>query len=72
MAKLLTECIGTFLLVLTSGLAVLDGTALAPLAIGSVLVVLAYLGGTSRAPTTTRRRASPLSCEARSPVSPTP
>ena len=45
MAKLLTECIGTFFLVLTIGLTVLDGTPLAPLAIGSALMVMVYMGG---------------------------
>jgi aquaporin Z len=45
MAKLVTECIGTFFLVLTIGLTVLDGTALAPLAIGSALMVMVYMGG---------------------------
>ena len=45
MAKLLTELIGTFVLVLTIGLTVVDGTPMAPIAIGSVLVALVYMGG---------------------------
>ncbi len=45
MAKLLTEFIGTFFLVLTVGLSVLSGTPLAPLAIGSALMVMVYMGG---------------------------
>jgi aquaporin Z len=44
-AKLLTEGIGTFFLVLTIGLTVLSGLAWAPLAIGSVLMVMVYMGG---------------------------
>jgi aquaporin Z len=40
-----TEAIGTFFLVLTVGLTVLSGTALAPLAIGSALMVMVYMGG---------------------------
>ena len=45
MSRYLTEVIGTFFLVFTIGLTVLDGTALAPLAIGSVLMVMVYMGG---------------------------
>ncbi len=45
MHKYLTEFIGTFFLVLTIGLAVLSGSALAPLAIGSALMVMVYMGG---------------------------
>ena len=44
-AKLLTEAIGTFFLVLTIGLTVLGETPLAPLAIGSALMVMVYMGG---------------------------
>lgn len=44
-AKLLTEFIGTFFLVLTIGMTVLIGTDFAPIAIGAVLVVLVYMGG---------------------------
>jgi aquaporin Z len=45
--KLIVEAIGTFFLVLTVGLAVSDpgAGALAPLAIGSVLMVMVYAGG---------------------------
>ena len=45
MNKLLTELIGTFFLVLTIGLVVSSGTPLGALAIGSVLVVMVYMGG---------------------------
>lgn len=44
-AKLLTEGIGTFFLVLTVGLTVLAGVDAAPLAIGAVLMVMVYMGG---------------------------
>jgi len=43
--KLLTEFIGTFFLVLTIGLTVLNGTPFAPLAIGCSLMVMVYMGG---------------------------
>jgi len=45
MAKYLTEAIGTFFLVLTIGLSVLSGSDWAPLAIGSALMVMVYMGG---------------------------
>ena len=45
MRKYLTEFIGTFGLVFTVGCAVMSGSALAPLAIGAVLMVLVYAGG---------------------------
>ena len=45
MAKLITEFIGTFFLVLTIALTVVSGSTLAPLAIGSVLMVMVYMGG---------------------------
>ena len=45
MNRYLTEFIGTFFLVLTIGLSVLSGSALAPLAIGSALMVMVYMGG---------------------------
>ncbi len=45
MKTYLTEFIGTFFLVLTICLAVLSGTQLAPLAIGSALMVMVYMGG---------------------------
>ena len=41
----LTEFIGTFFLVLTIGLTVLGGTPFAPLAIGSALMIMVYMGG---------------------------
>jgi len=45
MAKYVTEFIGTFFLVLTIGLCVNQGVAMAPLAIGSALMVMIYMGG---------------------------
>jgi aquaporin Z len=45
MNRYLTELIGTFFLVLTIGLSVLSGSALAPIAIGSGLMVMVYMGG---------------------------
>ncbi|MCI0408976.1 MAG: aquaporin, partial [Acidobacteria bacterium] len=47
MNKYLVEFIGTFFLVLTIGFAVLEPGAgpLAPLAIGSALMVMVYAGG---------------------------
>ena len=45
MARLLTELIGTFFLVLTIGLSVLGGFPLPPLAIGAMLMVMVYMGG---------------------------
>jgi aquaporin Z len=47
MARFLVEFIGTFFLVTTIGLAVIEpgAGALAPLAIGSVLMVMVYAGG---------------------------
>src|SRR5205085_7626344 len=39
------EVLGTFFLVLTIGLSVLAGSSLAPLAIGSSLMVMVYMGG---------------------------
>jgi aquaporin Z len=41
----LTEFIGAFFLVLTIGLTSISGLALAPLAIGSALMVMVYMGG---------------------------
>jgi aquaporin Z len=43
--KLLTEFIGTFFLVLTIGLTVTAGSQFAPLAIGTALMVMVYMGG---------------------------
>ena len=45
MKNYLTEFIGTFFLVLTIGLTVVGGSPLAPLAIGSALMVMVYMGG---------------------------
>ena len=45
MKNYLTEFIGTFFLVLTIGLTVTGETPFAPLAIGSVLMVMVYMGG---------------------------
>ncbi len=45
MVKYLTEFIGTFFLVLTIGLTVLGGSSMAPLAIGSALMIMVYMGG---------------------------
>lgn len=45
MARLVTEFIGTFFLVLIVGLSVLSGSSFAPLAIGAGLMVLVYMGG---------------------------
>src|SRR5262245_42304223 len=43
--KLLTEFVGTLLFLFSISAAVLTGTAMAPLAIGSALMVLVYMGG---------------------------
>jgi aquaporin Z len=45
MKKLLTEFIGTFFLVFTIGLTTTANSPFAPLAIGSVLMVMVYMGG---------------------------
>lgn len=45
MSRYLTELIGAFFLVLTIGLTTVQGAAMAPLAIGSVLMVMVYMGG---------------------------
>ncbi len=45
MRAYLTEFIGTFFLVLTIGLSVTGGSAMAPLAIGLALMVMVYAGG---------------------------
>jgi aquaporin Z len=45
MGVYLTEFIGTFFLVLTIGLTVLEGTPLAPIAIGASLMIMVYMGG---------------------------
>ena len=45
MKNYLTELIGTFFLVLTIGLTVLGESPFAPLAIGSALMIMVYMGG---------------------------
>lgn len=45
MKKYIVEFIGTFFLVFTVGLAVRQGAALAPIAIGSILMVMIFAGG---------------------------
>lgn len=45
MSRYVTEAVGTFFLVFTIGLTALNGTPLAPLAIGSALMVMVYMGG---------------------------
>ena len=45
MKNLVTEFIGTFFLVLTVGLTVLNGSPMAPLAIGCSLMIMVYMGG---------------------------
>jgi aquaporin Z len=45
MKNYLTEALGTFFLVLVIGLAVSSGSEFAPLAIGTVLMVMVYAGG---------------------------
>ncbi len=45
MKRYVTELIGTFFLVFTIGMVVVAGTAAAPLAIGSMLMVMVYMGG---------------------------
>src|SRR3954463_1797251 len=45
MRNYLTEFLGTFFLVLTVGLTVLNGSPLAPLAIGASLMIMVYMGG---------------------------
>ncbi len=45
MKKLIVEFIGTFFLVFTIGCSVASGTAVAPLAIGSALMIMVFAGG---------------------------
>jgi aquaporin Z len=45
MRNYLTEFIGTFFLCLTIGMTVVNGTPMAPLAIGSALMIMVYMGG---------------------------
>jgi len=45
MRAYLTEAIGTFFLVFTVGMTVVQGSPFAPLAIGSALMIMVYMGG---------------------------
>lgn len=45
MRKLLTEFIGTFFLVLTVGLTVTAGSEFTPLAYGTSVMIMVYMGG---------------------------
>jgi aquaporin Z len=45
MKRYVTESIGTFFLVFTIGMTAISGTSAAPLAIGSMLMVMIYMGG---------------------------
>ena len=45
MSRYVTELVGTFFLVLTIGLTAMNGTPFAPIAIGSVLMAMVYMGG---------------------------
>jgi aquaporin Z len=45
MNRYLTEFVGTFFLVFTIGCSVVNGTPMAPLAIGAALMVMVYMGG---------------------------
>src|SRR5437773_4934006 len=45
MNRYLTELVGTFFLVLAIGLSVIGGAALAPIAIGGMLMVMIFMGG---------------------------
>jgi aquaporin Z len=45
MGNYLTEFIGTFFLCLTVGMTVINGTPMAPLAIGCSLMIMVYMGG---------------------------
>ena len=44
MSRYVTELVGTFFVVLTIGLTVMNGTPMAPIAIGSVLMAMVYMG----------------------------
>ncbi len=44
MSRYVTELVGTFFLVLTMGLTVMNGTPMEPIAIGSVLMAMVYMG----------------------------
>jgi aquaporin Z len=43
--RYLTEVVGTFFLVFAIGMTAVSGTAMAPVAIGSMLMVMVYMGG---------------------------
>jgi len=45
MSRYVTELVGTFFLVLTFGLTVMNGIPMAAIAIGSVLLAMVYMGG---------------------------
>jgi aquaporin Z len=45
MKNYLTEALGTFFLVLVIGLTVATGSEFAPIAIGSILMIMVYAGG---------------------------
>ncbi len=45
MNKYITEFVGTFFLVFAIGMAVLSGSSLTPVVIGSMLMVMVYMGG---------------------------
>ncbi len=45
MGRYVTEFVGTFFLVFTIGLTAMSGTPMAPIAIGSVLMAMVYMGG---------------------------
>ena len=45
MNRYITELIGTFFLVFTIGMVVIGGSPMAPIAIGSALMVMIYMGG---------------------------
>ena len=45
MRKYVTEFVGTFFLVLSIGLSVIGGAALAPIAIGGTLMIMVFMGG---------------------------
>jgi aquaporin Z len=45
MKNYLTEFVGTYIFVLVIGLAVMGGSVITPIAIGSALMVMVYMGG---------------------------
>ncbi len=45
MSRYVTELVGTFFLVFTIGLTVMNGTPMAPIAIGAALMAMVYMGG---------------------------